>query len=153
MDNRDRVVDDPVSLNLYQLKMTQVPIIMIRGLYEIFGIGAFSVLWLLGKRAGIRSAISKRELDPEGSIRETLKELESAGWGIFELNCEGHKTYSIRVYDNFECNATLDLKDYQNSFLRGVLCGIISKIFDKDFRCKETECIKKGDESCRFVLE
>lgn len=131
---------------------------LFEGLIERFGAGGSVIIWFMGMDMGENSA--RRVMRLKGSfscpdrIKISLSRLQSLGWGKFEIaECdESGKRVVIRVRDNFEELATLDMEDYESNFLRGFLVGLISVLFGKACRGTESKCIKKGDKYCEFVI-
>jgi predicted hydrocarbon binding protein len=131
---------------------------LFEGLTKRFGSGGMVIMWFMGNDAGEGKAKVLLNLNGKLTnverIKIALARLQSFGWGKFELvECDDRgKRVVIRVQDNFEDILTKDLKDYQNSFLRGFLVGLICTLFNKACRGMETKCINKGDPYCEFLI-
>ncbi len=131
---------------------------LFQGLIKRFGAGGMTLLWFMGNDAGEGKGLDliklKGSLTNVDRIKIALARLQSFGWGVFELvECdEKANKIVIRVKENFEENATKDIKGYQNSFLRGFLVGLMSVLFNSPCRGIETKCVNKGDPYCEFVI-
>jgi predicted hydrocarbon binding protein len=130
---------------------------LIMGMIKRFGTGASIILWYMGNDAGEgkgKLLLPLKGISNKDMVKMGLARLQSLGWGRFDLiECdEQGKTVIIRVHDNFEEMVTKELLDYQNSFLKGFLVGLVSIIFGKGCRAMETMCVNKGDPYCEFTL-
>ena len=130
---------------------------LIMGIVKRYGVGASVILWYMGNDAGegkARIMMGLQGLSNVEMVKIGLARLQSLGWGRFDLiECdELGKRVVIRVFDNFEEMITKELLDYQNSFLKGFLVGLISTIFGKACRGIEVKCVNKGDPYCEFLL-
>lgn len=127
---------------------------MFRAIYETFGAGGLSIIWLSGREA-VESMrpIKNLPLDNRQKMKVALMQLQILGWGKFELVEMNDKNCVVRVNENFECLATAGLKGYQSSFMRGVVTGLASMLTDKKGNCVEKKCIRNGDPYCEFSVE
>jgi hypothetical protein len=145
------VIGSPVSVTAFTLPFLSYTF---RAIYETFGVGGLSIIWLSGRESieSIRP-LKNLALDNRQKIEVALIQLQLLGWGTFELVELSAKNFVVRVYNNFECIATKDLKGYQNSFMRGVMTGLASILADKKGNCVEKRCIRRGDSCCEYSLE
>jgi predicted hydrocarbon binding protein len=131
---------------------------LLRGTIQRFGSNGLMILWHMGDDAGENEAKLLTRLKSVMSCPERIKialaRLQSLGWGRFELaECDPDgRRIVIRVYDNFEDTLAMDLENYQSSFLRGYLVGLVSVLFARACRGVEAKCIARGDEFCEFVI-
>lgn len=56
----------------------------------------------------------------------------------------------IRIHDLFECEACRGAKQPYSQLVRGVLAGILTKLYNTKIAVKELKCIAKGDPHCEF---
>jgi predicted hydrocarbon binding protein len=93
------------------------------------------------------------QLSTTNKINIALIQLQILGWGKYELEIPDNKRANIKIYDNFECLATKDLKGYQSSFMRGMFTGLAALLLERKVNCIEKKCIRNGDTHCEFSLE
>lgn len=80
----------------------------------------------------------------------------ASGWGqiqIIDLQSEGKK--AIIILENSPFSAKLKGKTQlpADVFLRGILAGIFSKIFEDNIDCVESECVALNNERCKFIIK
>lgn len=76
------------------------------------------------------------------------------GWGRFELeklDLSG-KHLVVRVYHSPFAESYGTSSTGVCHFIRGVLSGMASVIFEKEIEAKELSCLAKGDDYCRFEI-
>jgi predicted hydrocarbon binding protein len=93
------------------------------------------------------------QLNASNKINIAFIQLQILGWGKYEIEIPDNKHINIKIYDNFECMVTKDLKGYQSSFMRGMFTGLAALLLDKKVNCAEKKCIRNGDPHCEFALE
>jgi predicted hydrocarbon binding protein len=122
-------------------------------LYDTFGAGGLSIIWMMGRESaeGMRP-IKALPLNSQHKLNVALIQLQLLGWGKFEILSAQEKNFNIRVFDNFECLNTKELKGYQSSFMRGMLTGLATLLMDKRGNTVERKCIKNGDPYCEFCF-
>ncbi len=132
----------------------------IKGFREKFGQVASSFLYHIGFEAGRKAYESHLRIVGEahrGSekiipfARELFKQI---GFGILEFVKVDfiNKTALIRVYNSFECELFKETGMAESHFIRGLLAGFMSSLFDIKVDAVETKCIAKGDPYCEFVV-
>ncbi|MFA5931360.1 MAG: 4-vinyl reductase [archaeon] len=94
---------------------------------------------------------------------EKKKELElietfftASGWGhIQSIDVQSEAKRAILVVDSSPFATALKSKTQlpADTFLRGVLAGVFSKIFEEDIDCVETECAAISGERCKFIVK
>ena len=92
----------------------------------------------------------KKELD----LVETF--FTASGWGqIQSIDLQAESKRAILVLDNSPFASKLKGKTQLSAdvFLRGVLAGIFSKIFEEDIDCVEAECAALTGERCKFIVK
>ncbi len=124
-------------------------------LIQTFSTGGFTILWFQGRGMGEWAGSDIKRLNPALTDTDKLKialaRLQALGWGKFELAEAGEK-FVIRIHDNLECVATADIADYECSLTRGLFGGLFHILFEKEYICTETKCIKRGNDYCEYVL-
>jgi len=80
----------------------------------------------------------------------------ASGWGAIQIiDHDKESKRAIVVLDNSPFATKLigkvDLP--VDTFLKGVLAGLFSKIYDADIDCIEVECVALGAKSCKFILK
>jgi len=80
----------------------------------------------------------------------------ASGWGSLQIidHDKGSKR-AIIVLDNSPfATALIGKADLGvDTFLKGVLAGLFSKIYKDDIECVESECVALGAKSCKFILK
>ncbi|MGB9718225.1 MAG: V4R domain-containing protein [Thermoproteota archaeon] len=59
----------------------------------------------------------------------------------------------VRIYQSFECETGKGSETPYGHFIRGVLAGFFSNIFEKDVKAVETKCIARGDPYCEHMVK
>ncbi len=126
-------------------------------LYERFGSGAGFILYEMGKAAGeneARSVSEKYDLDKPTVLKVILAERSAKGWGIPEIEKFDEEAIeaSIVVHELFECTPFQGKnKEAKSQFFRGYLAGALSQLLNRRLTVVESECVAKGDRTCRFI--
>ncbi len=132
---------------------------MSKRLYEAFGSAASVLLYEMGLSAGlskIESIEEKYRVDGFTALKIVLAERIPKGWGIPRIDELDQESFQavITVEELFECLSTRNMERKATShFFRGYLTGLFTKAFNKQFQIKETECISKGDQYCKFIVK
>ena len=136
------------------------PIEVLTGLAEIQDVEFQKKLYTAVKKS------VKERLLPQFSFNfglEKKKELEliiefftASGWGnlqIIDLEMEAKR--AIIVIDNSPFAAALKGKVQLSAdvFIRGVIAGLLSKVFEEDIDCVEAECAAHNSERCKFIIK
>jgi len=97
------------------------------------------------------------------SFSDKKKELEfvenfftASGWGnIQSIDVQFEAKKAIIIADNSPFASALKGKVSLpvDSFLRGTLAGIFTKLFDEEMDCVEIECAALSSERCKFILK
>ena len=80
----------------------------------------------------------------------------ASGWGnIQNIDVQQESKKAIVVLENSPFAVALKGKTQiqADTFLRGSLAGIFSKIFSEDVDCVEVECAALGGERCKFIIK
>jgi len=87
---------------------------------------------------------------------ELVKEFFTAsGWGnIQTIDIEMQSKRAIIIIENSPFAAALKGKTQTaDVFLRGIIAGMFSKIFEEDIDCAEVECAAHNSERCKFIIK
>lgn len=78
----------------------------------------------------------------------------SMGYGIMRIKeLEEEKPYArFEVLDCIECSLGRPSKSFFSQFVRGLLAGITSIIYNTNMHSRETMCIAVGDPHCEFEI-
>ncbi|MBO3799956.1 MAG: hypothetical protein FGF52_02720 [Candidatus Brockarchaeota archaeon] len=130
---------------------------ILKRLYEKFGTGAAVILYEMGISLGeskVESIIKKYKVDKQTALKIILAERAAKGWCIAEAEEVNSKRAVIIARELFEC---LPFKGKQerpiSQLFRGYLTGVFQKLYGKGFTVSEVNCIAKGDDVCRFLVE
>ena len=60
----------------------------------------------------------------------------------------------MKISGNIECSLGLETEEGKlySHFIRGVLAGFATRIFNTPMFAEETRCIVRGDPHCEFVI-
>ncbi|MDW8033393.1 MAG: V4R domain-containing protein [Nitrososphaerota archaeon] len=126
-------------------------------LYEKFGTGAAVILYEMGSIAGeskVKSIYKKRRMDKSTILKLIMAERIAKGWCVPEIVDFSSKGAIIVAHELFECLYFKGKQDKSMShFFRGYLAGIFRQLFNKEASVSEVECIAKGDDTCKYVIE
>jgi len=130
---------------------------ILKRLYEKFGTGAAVILYEMGMSLGeskVEGIVKKYKVDKKTALEIILAERSAKGWCIAEVKELNGRRAIIVARELFEC---LPFKGRQeravSQLFRGYLAGIFQKLYGKSFTVSEVECIAKGDDVCRFLVE
>jgi predicted hydrocarbon binding protein len=124
---------------------------LVQKIQDNFASAAPAVLLDAGRAYG-RSALKvEREKDPD--LEQLLsREAQAAGWGKISITRKNsHRSYTIKVQSCVFCAEAQDPSHKQVGcfFLRGVISGFASLLFDSRGTVDETCC---GTDYCEFAL-
>ena len=80
----------------------------------------------------------------------------ASGWGMIQIiDHDKESKRAIIVLDNSPFAAALNGKTDVpvDTFIKGVLAGLFSQIYDADIDCVESECFALGAKNCKFILK
>ncbi|MBO3799992.1 MAG: hypothetical protein FGF52_02905 [Candidatus Brockarchaeota archaeon] len=130
---------------------------ILKRLYEKFGTGAAVILYEMGLGMGeskFKSVVSNYRVDKQTAVKIILAERSAKGWCISRLDEFNSKGAVVLAKDLFECMPFRDRQERPVSQLfRGYLAGIFQQLYGKNVNVTETECIAKGDNVCKFVIQ
>lgn len=135
------------------IKATMLKAWLVR-IREMFGTGGEAILFYEGFDMGstIFEDLAKRGFKG--------KEMWSA-LAVYLFSCGIAKNVSVKfeessveveVVDNIECSLVKGQGKCFSQWIRGLLSGFASSLFNKKTYARELNCIAKGDASCLFVI-
>ncbi|MEW6376949.1 MAG: 4-vinyl reductase [Thermodesulfobacteriota bacterium] len=118
---------------------------------------AAQILFLSGFQGGALSSKKYREIfkfSDEEIVHFMVKMGPQIGWGRFEAERFDplQKYLSILVFYSPFAEAYGASSSPVCHFIRGVLSGMASVVFDREIEATELACLAKGDECCRFEI-
>lgn len=147
----------PPSMNGTQLVILRAQHFtnMLNALKDSWGNAGATTLYYIGKMAGQDSynALTKiSNLKGKELVKLELTLGKSYGWWskweVSEFNAE-NKTLKLRIYDSIECRYVKRNKP-NGHFMRGLISGFLSKMFNTEIKSEEPKCIAIGDPYCEF---
>lgn len=133
---------------------------LIFGLRKTLGLSmANTLLYHLGHNIGVSTYeyyFKPRNYKPD-DIFSVLKLLDailiSYGWGRMRRYQTVKNKLIIDIENLWECDIQKSRGDSQGSYyFKGVLTGFFENLYDEKIEIKETKCISKGDDICRFEI-
>lgn len=92
----------------------------------------------------------------KNNVARALSLFTAVGWGIIDVktvNLEG-KTAEVHVEAGFESADSRNTSSTARChFIRGLLTGWFSQLFERKIGVTETQCIAKGDPACVFLVK
>jgi predicted hydrocarbon binding protein len=129
-------------------------------LYRIFGTGAATILFEMGRGLGEDAVkILKKKFNNPSLVPLGLKHALYLGWGEFKvsktqlLKMAFVKSLTIKVERGFIPKAVGDQEEAACHFLRGFFVGAFETYTGEKCSCEETRCMAKGDPYCEFRLK
>jgi predicted hydrocarbon binding protein len=136
---------------------------MIDRINSIFGSeskSAHVVLHQVGEAGGLVEFESAKAVTGADFIKKnvsrTFNLYTALGYGITNLTAIDfeRKTAEMHVRDSFECKRSSDPSGApQSHFIRGLIAGWFSQLFETKIDVIETKCITKGDPDCVFQVQ
>ncbi|MEM3029875.1 MAG: V4R domain-containing protein [Thermoproteota archaeon] len=130
---------------------------ILKRLYEKFGTGAAVILYEMGLGMGenkFKGIMDKYQVDKQTAVRIILAERAAKGWCIVKIEELNGRSAVVVAHELFEC---IPFKNNQgksaSQLFRGYLAGIFQQLYGKSVIVAETECIAKGDDVCRFIIQ
>ncbi len=157
-------VSFPIMLGSHRALIFSEP--ALRGFFiefrEHLGSGGEAMLYHIGREVGAeRGRHINEEAERMGinSLRDKfiIGEVifKSLGYGIpqtMDFN-EDPPFFKMRVYHCIECGLGRDVGRPFSHYVRGVIAGFASEIFNRDMLVEETKCIAMGDPYCEFEVK
>ncbi|MBO3832474.1 MAG: hypothetical protein FGF51_03700 [Candidatus Brockarchaeota archaeon] len=132
---------------------------LFKGVREKFGTAGEAMLYYQGFAVGHRTCQAYREEtgieDPEALVGLGKAYFRTSGWGIIDvarISVEKGEA-QVRVYESFECETGKGSETPYGHFLRGILAGFFTNIFQKEAKAVETKCVAKGDPYCEYMIK
>lgn len=115
------------------------------------------ILFQSGFQGGSLSAKKYREVfhfSNEEIIRFMVEMGPQIGWGRFELEALNlvKKEFAVKVYHSPFAEAYGSSAVPVCHFIRGVLSGMATVVFEKEIQATEVLCFAKGDGVCKFEV-
>ena len=122
-------------------------------LFNTFSSGASMFLIHLGTYYG-RSLTKEAKLafsDTEGIFERLKTMLLTAGWGQLSITRShgDERNIEIELRNCIFCSE--ETKSLSCYFLQGVVAGALAEAFGREYKVTETECCRKGAESCKLT--
>ena len=141
----------------YLLIRPEVLVTFQKEIEKELGERADRILFQSGFQGGSLSSKRYREVfnfSHEEIVRFMIEMGPQIGWGRFELERfdPGNKYLSVKVYHSPFAEAYGPSRTPVCHFIRGVLTGMVSVVFDKESELNEILCLAKGDPFCKFEL-
>lgn len=132
----------------------------LNGIKKQFGSGGEAFLYYEGNATGLglgklhaeaAEAVGLR--DPAEIFRRISAAMfQWAGFGrleVLELSESGGR---VAIYDSFECEMGRGERRPYGTFIKGVIAGVFSSLFRKNFQAEEKECIAMDHPRCIFDI-
>lgn len=81
--------------------------------------------------------------------------LRHLGFGRVTWENVGDTKASVSVLGSIECLAARGVQGFESSLVKGIVAGILGEVWSVDrsrIEVKETECVARGDEACKFEV-
>lgn len=133
--------------------------IAIEKLWNVFGPGAATILWEMGRAAGeyeAKMAKERLKLSKLDAVKFLLADKRASGWYIGEIAdaTTVPVKLTIRAEHSPECeHRSSKHKEPRSYFLKGYLEGYVSFTFEKQLKIKESRCKARGDDFCEFQIQ
>ncbi len=136
-----------------------------KGMYELMGASAYSVLSYIGKEHGqdfyeyLKNEYEKKgkELTPDDILRYTVNEMPAIGWGRITIEDNGDEIIIDApqgfVVGRHYKNEGEKIEIPVDAYFLGYFTGLFSRAKGMEFQGEEVECVAKGDPHCRMVLK
>lgn len=136
-----------------------MPIDILKGVHEelseLLGLDVSSrVIYNCGFRSG-KNIVSDMDINfPDLKVmRDTLPELWlQMGIGVFTIEKMNEHEMILTCAESNEAKAMGYTGKASCDLTCGYLAGMMSVLFNSNFKCKEEKCLSKGETSCLFKL-
>jgi len=136
---------------------------LIANIRERFGTGGEAFLYYIGFETGVEYGKSHREMGLELGVVDPARIFRFIGTSLFNsvgfgraevINVSANPPEAtLRIYDSFECELGLETGKPCSQFIRGMLAGVLTALFNRKMKAEETKCIAKGDPYCEFTIK
>ncbi len=89
--------------------------------------------------------------DPEGIFERLKAMMLTAGWGQLSINWREGDERNVEVEMKNCIFCSEETKALSCYFLQGVVAGAMSETFGREYNVAETECCRKGKDSCKLI--
>jgi len=129
---------------------------------EHLGSGGEAMLYHIGREVGAERGkhinmeaekMGVKRLRDRFAMGEIL--FKSLGYGIPQIMefSEDPPRFKMRVHHCIECELGQSAGRPFSHYVRGVIAGYASEIFNRDMQARETRCIAMGDPYCEFEVK
>jgi len=130
-------------------------------LYEVFGTGASTILFEIGRELGVQGfrKLKEKVKNPLKLASAGLKHGFLLGWGKISisksqlLKMATLKSVTVKIEGCFIPKAIGNTGQASCHLLRGFFVGALETMMERKCICEETKCISKGDSHCEFQLK
>ncbi len=153
---RAEVMDAPISPG--EARLVVFTLADLNGFFKLFrelGTGGQAMIFHLGLRAGedLADRITAQCKDRYATLDQSLLYMESMGYGRFKVEeYVDRKRCKIIIHESIECMGHCSTTPCSH-LLRGLISGVIGKIWGKKVAVIETKCIAQGNPHCEFIVE
>jgi predicted hydrocarbon binding protein len=132
---------------------------LFKGIREKFGTAGEAMLYYQGFAIGQRTCQAHKEdigsEDPKELVGLAKAYFRTVGWGMMDvvkMSLEAGEA-QIRIYQSFECETGKGSETPYGHFIRGILAGFFTEIFQREAKAVETKCIATGDPYCEYTVK
>jgi predicted hydrocarbon binding protein len=124
---------------------------------ELFGTGGEVVIFEEGETVGAKEVEELTKMVGRDNIVPLLPNLpfllQVTGVGRPEIVSMDLERLDVvfRIYDCVECEHRISSVPYSR-WIKGMLVGFMSTLFERPCRAEETKCIAMGDRYCEFII-
>ena len=125
---------------------------LVEKMYDTFRTGAEVILFDAGKSYGHSALEAERDSSTEATIDLLSREAQEAGWGQVTVSSDSPGEINVRVRKCVFCvdARNPDQRQVGCYFLRGVISGYASTLFNQQNHVDETHC---GNDYCEFRVK
>jgi len=136
---------------------------LLRNLRERFSSGGEAFLYYIGFEAAREGCKAHKEIARQLRIVDPLEVLKQISINFFK--CVGFGTIEVieykpkplqltmRVHDSFECELGLGSGKPYSHFIRGLIAGAVTELFEIPVTVTETKCLATGHPYCEFIIK
>jgi len=126
----------------------------IEDLIDIFHSGGEAIVYNQGLSYAKRRWATLKAIVPNAASRfdEISNMVAAIGWAVVKITYEaGHRRLRLVNTECFECFGHTK-RAGGCFFLKGMAVGLAESVFGREMNGEETKCMKKGDDTCEFVI-
>jgi len=130
-------------------------------LFKVFGTGASTILFEMGRELG-QDAIRRMRKSVKNPLKLASLGIEHgqvSGWGKFSisktqlLKMAALDSMTAKLEDSFIPKAVGNTGQASCHLLRGFVAGSVEALVWGECACEETKCVSKGDPYCEFRIK